>query len=170
MPRPDPRIALLLEILDQAFDRKAWHGTTLRGALRGLLADDVLARPGPRRHCIWDLTLHTAYWKYAVRRLLTGARRGRFARPGSNWPPLPSPVSEAAWEEDVALLAEEHRLLRQAVAALRPSLLDRRPAGSIWTRRELIHGVAAHDLYHAGQVQLLKRLRQPGRGKVMADA
>lgn len=167
MVRPDPRIALLLEILDQAFDRKAWHGTTLRGALRGLLADDVLWRPGPLRHCIWDFALHTAYWKYAVRRLLTGARRGRFPRPGSNWLPLPSPPSERAWEADVALLVEEHRLLRETVAALRPSRLDRRPRGALWTYRAMIHGVAAHDLYHAGQIQLLKRLRQRGRGKVM---
>lgn len=167
MPRTDPCIALLLEVLDQAFDRKGWHGTTLRGAVRGLLADDVLWRPGPRRHCIWEVALHTAYWKYVVRRRLTGARRGRIARPGSNWPPLPTPPSELAWEADVALLAKEHRLLREAVAALRPARLDRRPAGSIWTYRQMAHGVAAHDLYHAGQIQLLKRLRQPGKGKVM---
>ena len=160
MARPDPRTALLLEILDQAFDRKAWHGPTLRGAVRGLLADDALWRPAPRRHCVWDVVLHAAYWKYATRRLLTGARRGGFPRPGSNWPRLPAPASERAWEADVALLADEHRLLRETVAALAPSRLDRRPAGSIWTAREIIHGVAAHDTYHAGQIQLLKRMRE----------
>jgi len=159
MARPDPRTALLLEILDQAFDRKAWHGTTLRGSVRGLLADDVLWRPAPRRHCIWEIVLHAAYWKYATRRRLLGGRRGRFRRQGSNWPSLPTPASELAWGADVALLAEEHRLLREAVAALRPARLDRRPTGSAWTFRELIHGVAAHDLYHAGQIQLLKRLK-----------
>lgn len=162
MARPEPRITLLLRILDQAFAQKAWHGTTLRGSLRGLLADDALWRPGARRHCIWDLTLHTAYWKYVTRRLLAGGRRGAFPRPGSNWPRLPHPASEAAWEADIALLVEQHRLLREAVAAFPPSRLDRRPPGGNWTFAEQIHGVAAHDLYHAGQIQLIKRLRGQG--------
>jgi hypothetical protein len=159
MARPDPRIALLLQILDQAFARKAWHGTTLRGSVRGLHAGDARWRPGPRRHCIWDLTLHTAYWTYVTRRLLTGAPRGSFPRPGSSWPALPVPASAAAWEADVALLEEQHALLREAVTAFPASRLDRRPPGSAWTYAEQIHGVAAHDLYHAGQIQLLKRLR-----------
>ena len=158
MARPDPRTALLLEILDHAFDRKAWHGTTLRGSLRGLLADDALWRPAPRRNCIWDLVLHTAYWKYITRRRITGAKRGAFPRSGSNWPRLPKVPGESAWEADVALLVEEHRLLREVVAAFPASRLDRKPRGSIWTHRAQIHGVAAHDLYHAGQIQLLKRL------------
>jgi hypothetical protein len=160
MTRRDSRIALHLQILDQAFERKAWHGTTLRGSVRGLLADDALWRPQPRRHCIWDLTLHTAHWKYVIRRRLLGARRGAFPRPGSNWPPLPHPTSEAAWDADVALLVAQHEQLRDAVAAFPPTRLDRRPTGGIWTFAELIHGVASHDLYHAGQIQLIKRLRE----------
>ncbi|HEX6433553.1 MAG TPA: hypothetical protein VFZ87_04905, partial [Gemmatimonadales bacterium] len=63
----NPVVAMLLEITDQAFDRKSWHGTTLRGALRGLMPEEALWRPGPERHNIWELTLHAAYWKYAVR-------------------------------------------------------------------------------------------------------
>ena len=159
MVRLDPRIVLLLQILDQAFARKGWHGTTLRGSVRGLLAADALWRPGPRRHSIWDLTLHTAYWKYVTRRRLTGARRGAFPRPGSSWPRLPHPTSEAAWDADVALLVEQHALLREVVAGFPPSRLDRRPPGGVWTFAEQIHGVAAHDLYHAGQIQLIKKLR-----------
>jgi hypothetical protein len=162
MARPEPRLALLLEILDQAFDRRAWHGTTLRGSIRGLLADDVLWRPGPRRHGIWEIVLHTAYWKYAARRSLTGTKRGAFPRPGSNWPRLPKHPTESAWEADVALLMEQHELLRETVVAFPLARLDRRPRGGTWTFREQIHGVAAHDVHHAGQIQLVKRLR--GRG------
>ncbi len=162
MARPDPRTALLLRLLDQAFDRRAWHGTTLAGSVRGLLADDALWRPGPRRHAIWDLVLHTAYWKYVTRRRLTGSKRGAFPRTRSNWPRLPRVPTEAAWEADVALLAEQHALLRETVAAFPAERLERRPRGGAWTFAEQITGVAAHDLYHAGQIQLLKRLR--GRG------
>jgi hypothetical protein len=162
MARTDPRTALLLRFLDQAFDRRAWHGTTLAGSVRSLLADDALWRPGPRRHCIWDLVLHTAYWKYVTRRRLTGSKRGAFPRAPSNWPRLPRVPTEAAWEADVALLAEQHVLLREAVAAFPAARLERKPRGGTWTFAEQIAGVAAHDLYHAGQIQLLKRLR--GRG------
>jgi uncharacterized damage-inducible protein DinB len=162
MARTDPRTALLLRSLDQAFDRRAWHGTTLAGAVRSLLADDALWRPAPRRHCIWDLVLHTAYWKYITRRRLTGSKRGAFPRARSNWPRLPRVPTEAAWEADVALLAEQHALMRAVVAAFPAARLERKPRGGTWTFAEQISGVAAHDLYHAGQIQLLKRLR--GRG------
>jgi hypothetical protein len=162
MARPDARTALLLRVLDQAFDARAWHGTTLRGSVRGLLADDALWRPQPRRHCVWEVVLHTAYWKYITRRRLTGASRGSFPRRGSNWPRLPRVTSEAAWEADVALLVGQHALLRNAVAAFPATHLGRRPRSGTWTFAEQIHGVAAHDVYHAGQIQLLKKLR--GRG------
>ena len=158
MPRTDLRVALLLEILDEAFDRRGWHGTTLRGSLRGLTPRQALWRPGPRRHCIWDLVLHTAYWKYAVRRRLGGGARGAFARAPSNWPRLPANPDAGAWRADVALLEAEHAALRRTVAGLAATELDARSAKGTWRQREQIHGVAAHDLYHAGQIQLLKRL------------
>ena len=158
----DRATRLLLEILDHAFDRRAWHGTTLAGSVRGVGIDEALWRPGPARHNIWEITVHTAYWKYAVRRRLTGETRGRFPRPGSNWFPVPNPSDGAAWTRDVRLLKGEHRLLMEAVARYPAARLTRRLPRSKWTAQELIHGAAAHDLYHAGQIQLLKRLINPG--------
>ena len=154
----DRAIQLLLEVLDHAFDRRAWNGTTLAGSLRGVAADAALWRPARGRHNIWEVTLHTAYWKYAVRRRLTGEKRGRFARSGSNWLPLPDPRDAAAWSRDVRLLKDEHQRLVETVARYPATALGRRLPRSKWTAQELIHGVAAHDLYHAGQIQLLKRL------------
>jgi len=155
---PDPRITLLLDGLDEAFSGKSWHGPNLRGSVRGLRATAAARRPGRGRHNIWELTIHAAYWKYTVWRQLTGAPRGSFAFDGSNWFPCPSPLTEAEWKEAVALLVKEHLRLRRAVAALPGSALGRRPKGSRNTNVRLIRGVAAHDLYHAGQIQLLKRL------------
>jgi hypothetical protein len=119
-------------------------------------------RAGPARHNIWELVVHAAYWKYAVRRRLAGAKRGSFPLPGSNWFARPG-SSEAAWRGDVALLVSEHRKLRQTVAGLRDADLARRVAGSRQSCGRLVGGAAAHDVYHAGQIQLLKRL---GGGKV----
>ena len=71
-PARNGQVGLLLGLIDEAFDKRAWHGTNLRGALRGIDARQASWRPGPGRHNIWELALHAAYWKYAVRRRLTG--------------------------------------------------------------------------------------------------
>jgi hypothetical protein len=154
----DAVIELLLEVMDQAFDRKSWHGTTLRGSLRGVTPENALWRPAADRHNIWELTLHTAYWKYAVRRRLAGEAIGSFDRRPSNWPAIPEPPNQRAWKRDVAFLEDEHRKLRAVVAGLRPAQLSRRSPRGVWTNMQEIHGVAAHDLYHTGQIQLIKRL------------
>ena len=153
-----PVIVLLLQISDQAFDHKGWHGTTLRGALRGLTPKEALWRPGPQRHNIWELTLHAAYWKYAVRRRLAGEAVGSFERKPSNWPDIPEPADAGAWKRDVAFLESEHRKLRDMVRGLSPAALELRSPRGVWTYAEEIHGIAAHDLYHTGQIQLIKRL------------
>jgi hypothetical protein len=157
-----PRAAGILEhyldLLDEAYDHRAWHGTTLRGALRGITATRAARRPAPARHNIWEIAVHTAYWKYAVARRLGGGARGSFPLTGSNWFRRPEEDSEQAWRRDLDLLEAQHRHLRAVLASLDPAGLGDRPAGSRYTRAFLMRGIAAHDLYHAGQIQLLKRL------------
>jgi hypothetical protein len=154
-------IAVLLHMIDSAFSRKAWHGPNLRGSLRGLTAEQASWRPGPRRHNVWEIALHCAYWKYAVWRRLCGVKRGSFPLKGSNWFARPgvAPNVEQAWQADLELLGELHVKLRAEIAALDPKKLSARSKGSKSSNLELIAGIGAHDLYHAGQIQLLKRLR-----------
>jgi uncharacterized damage-inducible protein DinB len=143
-------------MLDEAFEKKAWHGPNLRGSLRGVSANEAAWRPGRGRHNIWEIAVHAAYWKYAVRRRLLGEKRGSFALKGSNWFTLPSSATEEAWKNDVALLIAEHQRLRDAIAALPLSKLQE--TSGMYTITTLIYGIANHDIYHAGQIQLLKRL------------
>jgi uncharacterized damage-inducible protein DinB len=160
MPRDTsthPEIRLLLTLLDQGFDRKAWHGPNLHGSLRGLSAEQARWRPAPGRHSIWELAVHCAYWKMIVRRRIS-ADDERFPRGPADWPALPEPADEAAWKADLKLLRDEHRRLRAAVAALRPADLHRPAPGQKRPRIEHIRGIAMHDVYHAGQVRLLRRL------------
>jgi uncharacterized damage-inducible protein DinB len=153
-----PEIAQLLTIMDAAYDRKSWHGTNLRGSIRGVTPATAAWRPGRTRHNIWELVVHAAYWKYIGLRRLTSGARGSFPLEGSNWMTRPQEMSEAAWKADVALLEHMHRELRHAVEALSPRDLAATPKGSKVSNFALLSGVAAHDLYHAGQIQLLKRL------------
>ena len=150
---------LLLASLDEAFHKKSWHGPNLRGAIRGVTAEQAAWRPAGDRHNIWELALHAAYWKYVVRRKILREKRGSFVLAGSNFFERPgrgsaaaeSAASEAAWKRDIAILEAEHRKLREAVAKL--------PARAFTPATcHLIRGAAAHDLYHAGQIRLLRRL------------
>jgi hypothetical protein len=102
--------------------------------------------------------VHAAYWKYAVRRRLAGDAAGSFARKPSDWPEVPTTPDARAWKLDIRLLEAEHGLLREVVRAMAPSTLERRSPQGVWTNAEEIHGVAAHDLYHTGQIQLIKKL------------
>jgi hypothetical protein len=151
-------LSLLLDALDEAFDRKSWHGTNLRGSLRSLTAQQAAWRPAQGRHNIWELAVHAAYWKYAVRRHITAEERGSFPLKGSNFFPRDG-GDQVAWKSDLSLLADQHRLLRAAAASLDPGLLHDKAPSSKYTFAFLLRGAAAHDLYHAGQIQLLKRLK-----------
>jgi hypothetical protein len=139
----------LLALLDEAFDKKSWHGPNLRGSLRGVSAQAAAWRPARDLHNIWEYTLHAAYWKYVVRRRITSEKRGSFVLPGSNFFRRPAEATEAAWKHDIEILVTAHQDLRYAVVHLETT------SPKI---EHLIRGAAAHDLYHAGQIRLLRRM------------
>jgi hypothetical protein len=146
---------LILTLLDEGYQKKTWHGPNLKQSIKGVTAKEAAWRPGPKRHNIWEVTLHAAYWKYAVRRRVEGATRGSFVLEGSNFfaRPEAGKNNEKAWRADRELLEREHELLRAAVAKV------------LKTRRgiklaRMLYGVALHDVYHAGQIRLLRRLRE----------
>ena len=149
---------ILLHALDHAFDRTSWHGPNLRGALRGVSHTEAARRPGKGRNSVWELAVHAAYWKYTVRRRLTGEKRGSFELEGSNWFRREAKDGAARWKADLALLDREHAALRKAVERFPARRWKERVKESRWTYLDLVAGVAAHDLYHAGQMRLVKVL------------
>lgn len=152
-------LQLLLDVIDEGYEKKAWHGPNLRGSIRGLGAGQAAWRPGKGRHNIWEIVVHCAYWKYVVRRRILGEKRGSFPLQGNNWFARPGgKATDKAWREDVELLAAMHSLMRQAVADLGPGDLRKVPSGSKVENRAIISGIAMHDVYHAGQIQLLGKM------------
>ncbi len=107
--------SVILQLFEEAFEQKTWHGPNLWQSLKGITAKQAAWRPAPRRHNIWEEALHAAYWKYAVRRRLQGGQRGSFVIEGSNFFPRPQPgkLTEAAWKADKAILRQEHEALRR---------------------------------------------------------
>ncbi len=145
----------ILNLLEEAFEKKAWHGPNLWQSIKGVTAQQAAWRPAPGRHNIWEETLHAAYWKYVVRRKLEGGKRGGFVLPGSNFFPRPEAgkLTEAAWKADKAILRDEYQALHKAITnATRKSLTPK--------LAHVLCGVAFHDIYHAGQIRLLRRLME----------
>jgi len=155
-------VSQLLAILDQAYNRPSWHGTNLRGSVRRVTAKQAAWRPAPGRHNIWENVVHAAYWKYAASRRFVDRPQGSFHYRGSNWFRAPEEAVERAWKADVALLDRMHALVRDAAARLSTRQLYQTPRGKKVSNFALLSGIAAHDLYHAGQIQLLKRLLKNG--------
>jgi uncharacterized damage-inducible protein DinB len=150
----DTRSAIL-SLFDEAFEKKAWHGPNLWQSLKGVTAKQAAWRPGPARHNIWEETLHAAYWKYVVRRRLEGGKRGAFTLKGSNFFPRPEPgkLTETAWSADKSSLRQEHKELRKAVLSALAKPASPKIGHMLW-------GVAFHDVYHAGQIRMLRRLME----------
>ncbi len=144
---------LILVLLDEAYEERTWHGPNLRQSLRGVTAKQAAWRPARGRHNIWEIALHAAYWKYVVRRKIEGGKRGSFVLKGSNFfvRPEPGANTEAAWIADKQLLEREHRALRLAIGKARGTARWEKLLPQLW-------GIAFHDIYHAGQIRLLRRL------------
>jgi uncharacterized damage-inducible protein DinB len=156
----DARIAEILKALDPPAGTRLWYGgASPLGSLRGVSAKEAAWKPAPDRHSIWELVLHIAYWKYAVRRKLTGAPKGGFPRGPANWPSVPERPDSKTWKEDRALLREEHTRLVEAVKSFDARRLDKKPEDAVeGTFVDQLMGIVMHDTYHTGQIQILKRL------------
>ena len=150
-------IQLIVVQLEQAFRRKSWHGTNLLGSIRGIDVETASWRPAKDRHNIWELIVHATYWKYSVYRRFAHEPGMKFPVKGSNWFERPDGT---VLKSDVDLLKDYHKKLVEVVSTFPASKMSKIPKGSSTTYLDLAIGVAAHDLYHAGQIQLLKRLRQ----------
>jgi hypothetical protein len=150
---------LLLASIDEAYDKASWHGTNLRGSLRGVTVEQAAFRVQADSHNIWELAVHAAYWKNDIRHRLAGDESHSFPLEGRDFWVRPVAGSEAEWKADLALLQSEHKQLRAAVASFPASRWTRKAPGKPFNFEGLVRGVAAHDLYHAGQIQLLKRLQ-----------
>lgn len=163
----NPRLRDILNLLDPPAGKKLWYGgATAAGCVRGVTPEQAAWKPAPKRHSIWELTLHLAYWKYAVRRNLEALPQGTFPRSPSNWPAVSKRADAAQWKADRALLRSEQLLLVEAVRAFDPRRLDEWVPGSKKYRFvDLLFGIVTHDLYHVGQIQVLKRLYPTRRGR-----
>ncbi len=149
--------ARIADQLRRAFDGDAWHGDSVFEILEGVTAAQAAARPIPGAHTIWELVLHIAAWDGAVLRRLGGVAVDLSG--AKNFPPI-GDASEEAWRKALAEVRRGHEELVSVVAALSDSrLCEMVPGkqGAYYTFYYMLHGVVQHELYHAGQIAILKK-------------
>jgi len=143
-----------LELLDRAYRAKAWHGPALLETLDGVAASMAAKRVVKGAHTIWELVDHLGSWNAIVAERLAG--KTPQVTPDMNFPGTPSPTP-AAWKKSLARLAASQRKFRAAVAKFPESQLGRIRPGTKTSWNVLIHGQMQHQLYHAGQIAMLRR-------------
>ena len=149
-------IERILDQLKRAYEGNAWHGPSVRESLAGVTAAQAHARPLANAHSIWELIQHIAVWESVGRRRLEGDRAAIEISSPEDWPPADD-TSETAWEQSKAALDRGHEALREAISRIREERLDEPILEGMSSVYVTVHGVIQHDLYHAGQIAMLKK-------------
>jgi uncharacterized damage-inducible protein DinB len=148
--------ARIADQLQRAFYGTAWHGPALMELLGEVDAATAAAHPMGNAHSIWELVLHIEAWDGAGLKRLDGKLAK--LKGLENFPLVPSP-SAAAWRDAVASAKQTHDTLVDTVSKLKDSRLRDRVPGKPYDFYHLLHGIAQHELYHAGQIALLKKAK-----------
>lgn len=147
--------AAFTRILEEGYGSGAWYGSDLRAAIGDVSAAKAFTRPAKGRHNIAEVALHAAFWADEAVSRLTGAPRAPFPLDGEDWFELED-ESTLTWKKVAATLEQSQRRLSQAVSEV-ASGARTSPLGEA-ERFDLIVGITGHAAYHAGQIQLIKKL------------
>ena len=140
--------------LKRSMEGEAWHGPSVREVLQGVTASEAESRPIANAHNIWELTLHIAAWMGAGQRRLNGDRAE--LPDEEDWLKI-TDTSDASWEQAKELLDKHYRELQQALSVLDERRLDEPILSGMRTVYVTVQGVIQHNLYHAGQIAILKK-------------
>ena len=151
---------LIADQIKLAFWGESWHGPSVREVLAGVSAEDAAAHPIAGAHSIWEIVLHMTGGYILVLRRVRG--EGAQLSPEEEWPPVPEPSSDA-WHESQHTLDEVNQQLQRAVRAFPAERLSQE-LGSEYPAYIQFCGAPQHDLYHAGQIVVLKKALSASRG------
>jgi len=146
---------VLGRLLDEGYGSGSWHGPDLRAALADVGADIAFLRPAPGRHNIAEIALHHAYFVRVVRGQLAGAEPEPFVLEGMDWFDL-ADGRTLSWDRIRTTVESGQAALARVVDGIARGRV-RSPLGEV-ERFDLVLGITCHAVYHAGQIQLVKRL------------
>jgi len=146
--------------LKRAFEGEAWHGPAVLESLEGLTANQAAARPIPDAHTIWEIVLHISAWENAGYRRLSGDRAQLPVE--EDWPSVED-TSDEEWMRTKAALQRRHHELRATIRRVDEERLDQPILEGLSSVYVTLHGVIQHDLYHTGQIAVLRKALAAGQ-------
>jgi len=146
--------SVLARTLEEGYGPGAWHGPDLRAALQDVESELAYWKPTPARHSIAEIAVHHAYHLHNVHSQLTGQPASPFLLAGDDWFALPS-ASDLSWSQIQALVESGQKRVSDTVHAIAQGRIAS-PLGEA-EQFDLVLGITSHAIYHAGQIQLLKR-------------
>ena len=147
--------ARIADQLRRSVHGEAWHGPSVMELLDGVNSQQAAARPIPGAHSIWEIVLHITEWADVGRRRATGEKVQ--PTPEEDWPEV-GDTSEGAWRKAVEALVQSQTSLGELIGTLSDEQLDATVPGKDYSIYFQLHGVVQHNLYHAGQIALLKKM------------
>ena len=144
----------LAEQIRVTFEGDSWHGPSVAKVLEGVDYNQARAKPLPDRHSIWELVEHINTWMNAANWAVEN-RRIYDPKNIVDWPPVGRTVEE--WGQSTARLGLTVTRLIHSLTGWRDEDLDEIIDGGKYSYRFLLHGVVQHNVYHAGQISILKR-------------
>lgn len=149
-------IARIADLLAQTYGGNPWHGSSISQILENVAARQATARPIPHGHTMAELVKHVTAWRIFALEKLRGNARYDIATPEEDWPPTGT-ITEADWQRIIAALSASQGQLLEALSLVKDAKLLERVPGREYDFYFLIHGVIQHDLYHLGQMALLRK-------------
>ena len=148
----DSEAGVLIEYMDSVFYGPGWHGPEFYSTLQGLSLGQAVQPAGPDGYSAWQLALHCAYWKHMILQRL-GAIQSDFERAPADFPRLPDPADQTAWERDLQLLVDKHEAIKAEVRRLANDELAKSSLDDRFSKESLVLSIAAHDAYHTGHIR-----------------
>ena len=150
-------VAGIIDDLHRSIEGDSWQGPSIREIVDGVSAADAAEHPVPGAHSIWELLHHVTAWVRAVHSRIQG--NATELEGDADWPPIDD-RSESAWKAAFEDLRRAQAELTAALHSLRDEHLDGPVPNRGYDRGHMLHGLAQHNAYHAGQMSLLKRALQ----------
>ena len=150
-------VAIESRVLNEGYGPGAWHGPDLKAALADVTPALAFWRPADGRHNVAEIALHHAWYVRSVRAQISGRSAEPFVLDGEDWFEL-ADDRMLSWAKILETVETQQQrlsaLVNDIAAGTAPSSLAEDE------RFNLVLGITCHAIYHAGQVQLIKRLRE----------
>ena len=150
-------VTRIQQLLNASWNGRMWHGTNLKEVLKGVDTEKAFRKPAAGAHNIYELVMHMHCWRNFVFQHLTGHADFKVILNSADDWPVDYEKTEAQWNTALQLLEQSQNQVADAFSKFDETQLDESMHGRKFSWYDFIHGLIQHDIYHSGQIAILKK-------------